>query len=219
MESTLSQVLEVILHEMPDLMSGLNHRRDKIVKTLDSLSLQRGEKYLSVGIGKNLFPLIVAMHGIDVRGVDIDEKCLNYQKELAEKFDPYLRKAGGSLTVYNFNVDDPNQTEDIGGFETPGLFDLHDSFDIVEFLNVSSQIGDTDSELAHILLNFGKPESRYLISTFGGPSGKNDITINALIAEAEGFGKRSQIVNTSLFVSNKYNFNNGVLLRVYGPPE
>ena len=49
---SLDEILQLIWDEMPDPMTGLELNKDKIQTTLDALSLQKGDEYLSLGAGK-----------------------------------------------------------------------------------------------------------------------------------------------------------------------
>lgn len=82
---SLDKILQLLSNEMPGLMPGLEPNKDKVNETLESLSLQRGESYLSMGIGKNILPAIVALHGVDAVGFDIDKDALQYQKEVSAR--------------------------------------------------------------------------------------------------------------------------------------
>lgn len=74
MAPSLDSVLRLISDNIPGLM-GLESDKERIRRTLEALSLQEGESYISMGIGKNVLPILVAIQGINVVGVDIDGKA------------------------------------------------------------------------------------------------------------------------------------------------
>ena len=194
---SLDEILELV-----DL-GNLKTRKEEMQKTIDALSLQRGGKYLSIGVGMNSLPLIVALHGLNVTGIDISEESLQYQRELSEKFATQLKEAGGGLKLANIDI------------ENGSLRGLDGRFDCIECVNFRSK-EDPLTSFAQILLYFGKPESCYLIATWGGLSGVDDSTLQALISTVKDSKRRFQIVETGLFTSDKYTHPpHGVVLKVY----
>ena len=163
-----------------DGLGDLEPRREEIGRTLEALSLQGNQEYLSIGIGRNRLPLIVALHGLNVTGVDFDEEKLQYQREQSGKFAVQLKEAGGSLKLINVRI------------AIEPLHDLHGKYDYIECVNFRLR-GEHESELAQILLNLGKPVSSYLIATWGGPTGTEDKTIQELVKELENMQKKFQI--------------------------
>lgn len=197
-----------------ELMPDLKKDEGKIKETLEALSLREGEHYISLGIGKNLLPLIIAMQGIHVTGVDISPDALAFQMQMLDKFGRYLSQSHGSFSVYNLNFDDPyTGTKPIPGFVIPDYDKIKDSFDIVECVYFNHREGEAD--LAQILLNFAKPHARFFVSAPGGHIGPLDRTAQALINATASKSDRPklEVVATGLYVSTHYsNVNYGVVL-------
>ena len=211
MSLSLDEILQLTWDEMPNPMTGLELNKDKIQTTLDALSLQKGEEYLSLGIGKNILPFIVAMHGVNVTGLDTDPEVLKYQSDISEKFSSNLQSANGSFTVYNFNFDDPYATQHVNGFETPPVGDFYNRFDIVECVFFNHREGESD--LAQIELNFGRQEARYFVSTPGGLIGREDRIVTSLIDQIKMLGGNAEVTATDLYSSNAHNWPYGVVVK------
>lgn len=196
----------ITLDEILELMPELKLHRDEIKRTLDVLDLLESREYLSIGIGKNKLPLIIALHGLKVIGFDINEEILQHQRKLSTDFAPYLQKAGGSLEVINFDVFYHPPT-------TPPINHFYGRFDYIECVNFNSR--DGERELAQTLLNFGKSDAVYFVSSFAGPIGADDKIVKALIEEVTRMRRSSRIIQTNLFTSDTYTRADGVVLKVY----
>ncbi len=196
------------------VMPGLKNDGVRINETLGALSLREGERYISLGIGENLLPLIIAMQGVSVTGVDIDPEVLRCQTQNKVNYAEELRRAHGHFDVYNFNFDNPvNGTKPIPGFAMPDYDEIKNSFDIVECVYFNHREGEAD--LAQILLNLAKSDARFFVSAPGGHIGPLDRTAQALIKEiaSKSDRPRLEVVATGLYVSTQHSHHYGVVLR------
>ena len=207
---SLLEIIELITSLEPEnpKVQNLSSDEPKIAETLDALALEQGQTYLSMGIGFNVLPLIVALHGLHVTAVDIARDVLQYQKDISDRCGDHLRQVGGSLTVFNYDYDAPYLTKPVDGFETPSNGQLSGGFDIVEcvYPNLKGQ----ERGLAHTIFNFSRNSSRYLVSSRGGPQGKDDKIVLGLMYRigmgAATTGISPEIVRTGLYASNRHNY-------------
>ena len=192
MKSKLDEILEYLPH--------LKTNRKGIERTLAAMPLQKNSNYLSIGLGSNEMPGIIAAHGLNVLGLDISDEHLRYQESLSGLLSPILIKSGGSLTISKVDID----KQPLGEFY--GLSD------IVECLNFhySGQRWD----MSQTLLDLGRGDAYYFISSHGGLCGKDDEIVISTIQQADARGKKFQILEMNLFTSRNYP-EIGVLLRVY----
>ena len=200
--------------DFAELIPNIKQDEAQIKKTLEALSLREGEHYISLGIGKNLLPLIIAMQGINVTGVDISQEVLAFQMQMLGRFGRYLSQSRGSFQVYPLNFDDPyTGTKPIPGFVVPDYAKMMSSFDIVECVYFNHREGETD--LAQILLNLSKPGARFFVSAPGGSFSSLDRTAQALINATASKSDRPQleVVATGLYVSTCHSNNYGVVLQ------
>jgi len=199
-ENSLLFNMIISLDQMLEFMPDLKPRKRDIQKTLDALDLQHGQRYLSVGIGKNRFPLLVALHGLEVTGFDIDQDSVVYQTNLSKCFAAHLQKVGGGLKVERLDID-----------ATP-LYDIPKEFDIIECVNFSHKYDER--EIAQTLLALGNQQSTYLVSLFGNSLKENDKLAKSLKNEAQNLSKKVEI-NGNFFTSDIYPYCEGVLLKIY----
>lgn len=200
-----------------DFVEQIPELRDsyEIIETIGELSLRSGETYVSLGIGRNLLPLTVALQGISVTGVDIDSSALNYQTQIAERYARQLKESGGSLKIYNYNFDDPCNTRENG-------FRMLDSkkfcdFDIVECVFFNPREGPDD--LAQILLNASHSLSRFFVSMPGILGGENAL-VKAL-QKYSVYHRKTQleVIAEGLCVSTTHSNNYGVILKPTTTPQ
>ena len=199
--------------DFAEVMPDLKKDEDRIRETLEALSLERGDRYISLGIGKNLLPLIIAMQGVDVVGVDISSEALNFQMQNLARFGGHLKESQGSFSLYNLNFDDPyTGTKPIPGFSKPDYDKLMGSFDVVECVYFNHRDGEAD--LVQILLNLAKPDARFFVSAPGGYVGPLDRTAQALISATAPKSDRPklEVVATGLYVSTQHSNHYGVIL-------
>ncbi|MEK6949498.1 MAG: hypothetical protein AABX34_04700 [Nanoarchaeota archaeon] len=202
-----------------DIMHHLEKDKVKIMETLEALSLREGERYISLGIGTNLLPFIIAMQGVNVMGIDISPEALAFQMQNLGRFGSYLKQSQGSFAVYNLNFDDPyTGTKHIPGFPMLDYDKIKDSFDIVECVFFNHVEGEAD--LAQILLNLAKPSARFFVSAPGGQVKGTDLqwrdrTAHALIKETtlKSYRPQLEVVATDLYVSTLHSNHYGVVLR------
>ena len=182
--------------------SNLQNYRDDIERTFKALGLESGQKYLSIGIGRNRLPPLFALYGgLDVVGVDTDQRRIEYHKRVSSKFKDVLEESSGSLKALNLNVDENLMKWYVG------------MFDVVECVNFTRNCDPT--ELAQILLSLGKKESGYLVSLFGGVDGRKNTLAQAVIAESGRLNKKQEVIADDLLVSDKYTNSRAALIRVY----
>lgn len=196
-----------------EVMPDLKRAEAQIKKTLEALSLEGGERYISLGIGKNLLPFIIAMQGVKVIGIDISLDVLTFQMQMLDRFGRYLSQSHGSFEVYNLNFDDPyTGTKPIPGFSKLDYDEIRDSFDRVECVYFNHREGEPD--LAQILLSLAKPGARFFVSAPGGSFSSEDRAAQALINATAYKSNRPQleVVATSLYVSTVHSSNYGVVL-------
>ena len=199
--------------DFAELIPNIKQDEAQIKKTLEALSLREGERYISLGIGKNLLPLMIAMQGVHVTGVDISPEALAFQMQMLDRFGRHLSQRG-SFAVYNLNFDDPyTGTKPIPGFVVPDYAKMMSSFDIVECVYFNHREGEAD--LAQILLNLSKPGARFFVSAPGGSFSPLDRTAQALINATASKSDRPQleVVATGLYVSTCHSNNYGVVLQ------
>lgn len=188
------------LDEILELLPDLKIKRNQIERTLAALPLQKNSNYLSIGIGSNEMPGIIAAHGLNVQGLDISDEHLRYQKSLFGLLSRFLIKSGGSFNISKVDID-----------KNP-LGEFYGLSDIVECLNFhySGQKWD----MSQTLLDLGRKDAYYFISSFGGLCGKEDEIVKSTMQQADARGKKFQILEINLFTSRNYP-ETGVLLRVY----
>ena len=204
----------ILRTDFVEVMPKITQDEAQIKKTSEALSLREGERYISLGIGKNLLPLIIAMQGVNVTGVDINPEVLAFQMQMLGRFGRYLSQSHGSFEVYNLNFDDPvTGTEHLPGFIVPDIYRMYNAFDIVECVFFNHREGEAD--LAQILLNLAKPDARFFVSAPGGQVQGRDRTAHALINETTLRSDRLQleVVATGLYVSTSHSNNYGVVLK------
>ena len=197
-----------------DLAELVPHLEDRamIAQTLEALSLRKGETYVSLGVGRNLLPLIIALQGLNVVGVDIDPSALEYQRRKMGEYAGALEQAHGSFDVYNFNFDDHYGTKHIPGFDIPDYNQMRGFFDVVECVFFNHREGGAD--LAQILLNLAKPGARFFVSAPGGQVQGRDRTAHALInATASTNSPQLEVVAAGLYVSTSHSNHYGVVLK------
>lgn len=181
----------------------LQAHQEDVARTFEALGLENGQRYLSIGIGRNKLPPFFALYGgIDVVGIDIDQRRVEYCNSLASKFKLLLEEANGSLNAYIFDIINGSKIEE-----------SICNFDIVECVNFTRRYNSR--ELAQILLSLGKEESAYLASLFGGVGGRENTLVHAIIAEAARNNKKYEVIADNLLVSDKYKDSRTALIKVY----
>ena len=204
----------ILRADFAEIMPDLKRDEAQIKKTLEALSMEGGERYISLGIGRNLLPLIIAMQGVNVIGIDTSPDVLAFQMQMLDRFGRYLSQSHGSFEVYNLNFDDPyTGTKPIPGFSKLDYDKIRDSFDRVECVYFNHR--ESAADLAQILLSLAKPSARFFVSAPGGHIGPLDRTAQALInaTGSKSDRPRLEVVATGLYVSTYHSNNYGVVLK------
>lgn len=184
--------MEYRIPNLPDF-DVLSSDRSNLEKTISSLNLKTGQRYVSVGIGTNILPFMIALHGVDVVGFEIERECVEYQAMLREKYGPLLKEVRGSIDVINFNIDsDP-------------ICEMPRDFDIVECVNFQRKY-DNNRELGDTILSLGVPNAKYLLSLFGGPESEDNQLVKAVQLAAANTGRMLKVLKSNLYVSRGYNY-------------
>lgn len=98
--------------------SNLQNKRDDMRRTFEALGLESGQDYLSIGIGRNRLPPSLALCcGLNVVGIDIDERRVEYHNSLALKFKEMLEDSNGSLKACKLNVNEDPINGHIGIYD------------------------------------------------------------------------------------------------------
>lgn len=172
--------------------------QDGLQQTFEVLDLKPGERYVSVGIGKNRIPLLAALLGLEVVGLEPDHSTREYQAAAAQRISKLINQAGGKFDVFPTDID------------TTPIGDLQSGFGIVECVNFNRRYDV--QEIAQTLVASG-PASRYFLCLHGGPGGKNDQLVQAVLRQ---LSSRAVEIHEGLLSSTAYPtyHKNGVVLKV-----
>ena len=196
---TINDILDEVSHH--EGFEYLLSKKEEITITLEQLNLKPGQKYYSLGIGKNSLPILAALSGLDVVGIDVNPENILYQEGSALSFKEMLNINGGSLAVYHWDID-KNPKEPAYG-----------EFDLVECVNFTRKYDPM--ELARHLVSMGKSDALYLASIFGGPQGRESPLVTGIIRTAVNINKSYEIIDEKLLASDRYPNSRSTLINVY----
>ncbi|MBI2558120.1 hypothetical protein HYW20_02250 [Candidatus Woesearchaeota archaeon] len=176
---------------------GLSHYKSKLEETINSLNLEVGQRYLSVGIGSNLLPLMIALRGVAVIGFDLNKEHTNFQFDLGKRYDHQLKQVRGSFDIIELDID-----------STP-LSVIPRGFDVIECVNFQRRYDD--KELADTIISLGLPNAKFFVSYFGGLQNEDNQLVRTIQREAESFGRKVRVVKPNLYAGTVYH-NTAILL-------
>lgn len=176
---------------------GLSSYKSKLEETINSLNLETGQRYLSVGIGSNLLPLMIALRGVAVIGFDRNRELMNFQFDLGRKYTHLLKQVRGSFDIIDLDID----SAPIGVMPR--------GFSVIECVNFQRRYDD--GELADTIISLGLPNAKFFVSYFGGPQNEDNQLVKSIQREAENFGRKLRVIKPNLYASTVYH-NTATLL-------